>query len=69
MCREAKPNDQFVVSALNYWTQEHEEKLAELISVQLSKSGSAMKRKRYVIFYSLCNLFDFIINMIVKKCN
>lgn len=69
MCREVKPNDQFVVSALNYWTQEHEEKLAELISVQLSKSGSAMKRKRYVIFYSLCNLFYFIINMILKKCN
>lgn len=46
MCREVKPNDHFVVSALNYWTQEHEEKLAELISAQLSKSGSALKRKR-----------------------
>lgn len=52
MCREVKSNDQFVVSALNYWTQEHEEKLAELISAQLSKSGSAMKRKRYKSSFS-----------------
>ncbi|XP_054715725.1 integrator complex subunit 3-like [Uloborus diversus] len=46
MCREVKLTDQFVVSVLKYWTQEHEEKLAELISSQLSKSGSALKRKR-----------------------
>ncbi|XP_042903927.1 integrator complex subunit 3 isoform X2 [Parasteatoda tepidariorum] len=46
MCREVKSNDKFVVSVLKYWTQEHEEKLAELISSQISKSGSALKRKR-----------------------
>lgn len=46
MCREVKITDHFVLSALKYWTQEHEEKLAELISGQLSKSGNAMKRKR-----------------------
>ncbi|KFM81552.1 Integrator complex subunit 3, partial [Stegodyphus mimosarum] len=46
MSREVKANDQFAVSALNYWAQDHEDKLAELISSQLSKSGSALKRKR-----------------------
>ncbi|XP_035209460.1 integrator complex subunit 3-like isoform X2 [Stegodyphus dumicola] len=46
MSREVKATDQFAVSALNYWAQEHEDKLAELISSQLSKSGSALKRKR-----------------------
>lgn len=46
MCREVKQNDHFVVSVLKYWTQEHEEKLAELIGALLSKSGTPNKRKR-----------------------
>ncbi|XP_023239440.1 integrator complex subunit 3 isoform X1 [Centruroides vittatus] len=47
MCRDVKLNDQFVVSVLKYWSQEHEEKLAELIGSQLSKSGlTPNKRKR-----------------------
>uniref|UniRef100_T1JE28 SOSS complex subunit A homolog n=1 Tax=Strigamia maritima TaxID=126957 RepID=T1JE28_STRMM len=47
MCREVKQQDFFVVSVLKYWSQEHEEKLAELIASQLNKSNvSPNKRKR-----------------------
>ncbi|XP_022252177.1 integrator complex subunit 3-like isoform X1 [Limulus polyphemus] len=47
MSRQVRPNDHFVVSVLKFWSQEHEEKLAELVSSQLSKATSTPnKRKR-----------------------
>ncbi|XP_064474957.1 integrator complex subunit 3-like [Ornithodoros turicata] len=46
LCRDAKSNDFFVVSILKYWTQEHEEKLSELVGSLFSKTGAAAKRKR-----------------------
>lgn len=47
MCREVKQQDFFVVSVLKYWSQEHEEKLAELVATQLTKFNTTPnKRKR-----------------------
>ncbi|RWS28789.1 integrator complex subunit 3-like protein [Leptotrombidium deliense] len=44
--RDVKESDNFVVSVLKYWTQEHSEKLADLINVHLVKTNSTGKRKR-----------------------
>jgi len=47
MFREVKSLDLFVVSVLRYWSQEHEEKLAELVASQFTKFNvSPNKRKR-----------------------
>lgn len=48
LTREAKPRDYFVVSLLKYWTQDYEEKLADLIAGLLNKHSctSPNKRKR-----------------------
>ncbi|XP_013791928.2 integrator complex subunit 3-like [Limulus polyphemus] len=47
MSRQVRSNDHFVVSVLKFWSQEHEEKLAELVTSQLSKVASITnKRKR-----------------------
>ncbi len=52
MSRESKLNDYFVVSVLNFWTQNYSEKLSELIGSYLtSKVSSPAKRtKRYFLF-------------------
>lgn len=49
LSRESKVNDFFVVSVLNFWTQNYSEKLSELISSYLTtKVNSPAKRnKRY----------------------
>ncbi|RWS03044.1 integrator complex subunit 3-like protein [Dinothrombium tinctorium] len=44
--RDVKESDSFVVSVLKYWTQEHCDKLADLISGYLMKPNSTGKRKR-----------------------
>ncbi|GAB6031207.1 Integrator complex subunit 3 [Chamberlinius hualienensis] len=46
MSREVKIQDLFGVSVLRYWSQEHEEKLAELVASQLKFHASPNKRKR-----------------------
>lgn len=47
MSREVKPQDHFVVSVLKYWSQEHEDKLADLMASQLKKFNTTpSKRKR-----------------------
>lgn len=48
LCRECKKNDFFTVSILNYWAQEFEDKLAELIYAQFSKAnGGTPSKKRH----------------------
>ncbi|WAR00983.1 INT3-like protein [Mya arenaria] len=47
LCRECKKNDFFTVSILNYWAQEFEDKLADLIYSQFSKvNGGTPNKKR-----------------------
>ena len=47
MNRESKPNDLFVVSVLNYWSQKDSDKLSELISSYLTtKVSSPAKRSK-----------------------
>ena len=47
LCRECKRTDFFTVSILNYWAQEFEDKLAELIYTQFSKvNGGTPNKKR-----------------------
>ncbi|XP_052795999.1 integrator complex subunit 3-like [Mya arenaria] len=47
LCRECKKNDFFTVSILNYWAQEFEDKLADLIYTQFSKvNGGTPNKKR-----------------------
>ncbi|XP_023931443.1 integrator complex subunit 3 [Lingula anatina] len=46
-CRECKKHDYFSVSILKYWAQEYEDKLADLVLAQISKSNpSTPNRKR-----------------------
>lgn len=48
LSRECKRTDYFTVSVLKYWAQEHEDRLAELINLQLTKlNGTPKKRQRY----------------------
>ncbi|XP_052276619.1 integrator complex subunit 3-like isoform X2 [Dreissena polymorpha] len=50
LCRECKKNDFFTVSILNYWAQEFEDKLAELIYTQFAKvnsGGGTPSKKRH----------------------
>ncbi|BFZ01574.1 hypothetical protein BsWGS_04613 [Bradybaena similaris] len=47
LSRECKRTDYFTVSVLKYWAQEHEDRLAELINLQLTKlNGTPKKRQR-----------------------
>ncbi|GFS03973.1 integrator complex subunit 3 [Elysia marginata] len=47
LSRECKKADYFTVSVLKYWAQEHEDRLAELINLQLTKlNGTPKKRQR-----------------------
>ncbi|GFO40922.1 integrator complex subunit 3 [Plakobranchus ocellatus] len=47
LSRECKKADFFTVSVLKYWAQEHEDRLAELINLQLTKlNGTPKKRQR-----------------------
>ncbi|KAH9500797.1 Integrator complex subunit 3 [Bulinus truncatus] len=47
LSRECKKADYFTVSILKYWAQEHEDRLAELINLQLTKlNGTPKKRQR-----------------------
>lgn len=48
LCRECKKNDLFTVSILNYWAQEFEDKLAELIYFHFSNvNGGTPNKKRH----------------------
>ena len=44
--RDCKKNDFFTVSILKFWAQEYEDKLAELLHSQLTRSGSSPNKKR-----------------------
>ncbi|UYV77018.1 INTS3 [Cordylochernes scorpioides] len=46
LCREVVPGDNFSVSLLKYWSQEHEEDLAELMALMLNRATPHLKRKR-----------------------
>ena len=47
LCRDCKRTDYFTVSILNYWAQEFEDKLADLIYTQFSKvNGGTPNKKR-----------------------
>ncbi|KAK3595164.1 hypothetical protein CHS0354_002764 [Potamilus streckersoni] len=41
LCRECKHVDLFTVSILKYWAQEYEDKLADLVQAQLTKSSGS----------------------------
>lgn len=47
LCRECKKNDLFTVSLLKYWAQEYEDRLADLLHTQLTKSNGTPNKKRH----------------------
>lgn len=52
--RDGKNADPFALSILRFWSQEHEDKLAELVTMQLTRHTTTPRKQRlrdkYVTF-------------------